>query len=138
VETRSFLDALDQAGFRDTGPRRATVHLIAGRDGHFTAADVMADARDHGLDVGRATVFRALDLFIELHLVERLDLPTGEHTDVTCDRSTHHHHIVCSSCGRNVSVEDAGLAAAVEEIQRSTGWQVESHRLELHGHCPRC
>jgi Fe2+ or Zn2+ uptake regulation protein len=111
--------------------------LIAAREGHFTAADLMDDARARQLGIGRATIFRALDLFAELDVLERLDLPSGEHAYVPCE-PRHHHHIVCSGCGRVTEVDDQGLVEAVEAIQRRTGWQVESHRLELYGRCPRC
>jgi Fur family transcriptional regulator, ferric uptake regulator len=134
----ALLDALDQAGYRLTQPRRTVAELIAARAGHFTAADLIADARARRRGIGRATVFRALDLFTELTLLERVDLPSGEHAYVPCAPRGHHHHIVCSTCGRVTEVPDLGLAAAIEEAQRRTGWQVESHRLELYGRCPRC
>jgi Fe2+ or Zn2+ uptake regulation protein len=35
-------------------------------------------------------------------------------------------------------VEDLGLGAAIEEIERRTGWHVEQHRLELYGRCSAC
>jgi Fur family transcriptional regulator, ferric uptake regulator len=130
--------ALDRAGYRLTEPRRVVAELIAAREGHFTAADLLDDARARRLGIGRATIFRALDLFTELTLLERVDLPSGEHAYVPCLPHGHHHHVVCSACGRVTEVEDLGLAAAIEEVQRRTGWQVESHRLELYGRCPRC
>jgi Fur family transcriptional regulator, ferric uptake regulator len=129
--------ALEGAGYRLTGPRRAVAELIAAREGHFTAAELLADAKARRLGIGRATVFRALDLLADLEVLERLDLPTGEHAYVACE-PVHHHHIVCASCGRVTGVDDAGLAAAVDEIQRRTGWRIDSHRLELYGRCPRC
>ncbi len=132
-----MVTALDLAGYRLTEPRRAVAELIVAREGHFTAADLMDDVRVRRLGIGRATIFRALDLFAELNVLERLDLPSGEHAYVPCE-PVHHHHIVCSTCGRVTEVDDQGLAAAIEEIQRRTGWQVESHRLELYGRCPRC
>jgi Fe2+ or Zn2+ uptake regulation protein len=132
-----LLVALDLAGHRVTGPRRSVAELIAAREGHFTAADLLDDAKARHLGIGRATIFRALDLFTELNVLERLDLPGGEHAYVPCE-PRHHHHIVCTTCGRVTEVDDAGLAGAVEEIQQRTGWQVESHRLELYGRCPRC
>jgi Fe2+ or Zn2+ uptake regulation protein len=138
MDAAPLVNALDQAGYRLTEPRRAVAELIAAREGHFTAADLLDDARARRLGIGRATIFRALDLFTELNVLERLDLPTGEHAYVPCEPAHHHHHIVCSTCGRTTEVDDAGLASAVEEIQRRTGWQVESHRLELYGRCPRC
>ena len=132
-----LLSALEGAGHQVTAPRRAVAELIAAREGHFTAADLIEDAKARRLGIGRATIFRALELFAELNVLERLDLPGGEHAYVPCEPA-HHHHIVCATCGRVTEVDDSGLAGAVEQIQRRTGWQVESHRLELYGRCPRC
>ena len=33
---------------------------------------------------------------------------------------------------------DCGVAAAVDEISRRSGYTIESHRLELFGICRRC
>ena len=129
--------ALDDAGYRLTAPRLALAGLIAAHDGHFTASDLAAAARDRRVGVSRATLFRALDLLVELGVVERLDLPSGEHAYVEC-APAHHHHVVCSRCGRSSEVDDAGLNVAVAEIGRRSGYRIDSHRLELFGLCPSC
>lgn len=129
--------ALDSAGYRLTEPRRAVAELIGGRRGHFTAADLIAEAKSRRLGIGRATIFRALDLFTELSLVERLDLPSGEHAYVECARA-HHHHVICSTCGRTTEVEDCGMQAVAAEVARRSGYQIDTHRLELFGVCPAC
>lgn len=129
--------SLEQAGYRLTGPRRAVADLIAARTGHFTAADLVADAAARRLGIGRATVFRALDLLLELGVLERLDLPSGEHAYVLCE-SVHHHHVVCASCGRGTEVDDSGLNALVQAIATRTGYDIDTHRLELFGTCPDC
>jgi Fur family transcriptional regulator, ferric uptake regulator len=134
----SLVAALDDAGYRVTEPRRVVAELIAARGGHFSAADLIADAHARRLGIGRATIFRALDLLTELRVLERLDLPSGEHAYVPCAPARHHHHIVCSVCGRVAEIEDVGLAGTLEGVQQRTGWQVDSHRLELYGRCPRC
>jgi Fur family ferric uptake transcriptional regulator len=132
-----LLTAIEAAGHRPTQPRRTVAELIAAREGHFSAADLIEDARVRRLGIGRATIFRSLELLTELGVLERLDLPSGEHAYVPCE-PVHHHHVVCSACGRVTEIDDRGLAAAVQDIERATGWQVESHRLELYGRCPRC
>jgi Fe2+ or Zn2+ uptake regulation protein len=129
--------AFDEAGYRLTAPRLALAELVADQDGHFTASDLAAIARDRRVGVSRATLFRALDLMVELGVVERLDLPNGDHTYVSCARS-HHHHVVCSRCGRTAEVDDSGLNQAVHEIERSSGFRIDAHRLELFGLCRRC
>ena len=123
---------------RETAPRRAIAALIAERHGHFTAADLLADARRTNLTIGRATVFRTLDLFAELGALERLDLPSGEHAYVACAPTVHHHHVVCRSCGASAEVADTGLQAGVRQIGDESGYRIDSHRLELYGLCPAC
>ena len=97
-----LVEALDAGGYRLTEPRLAVAAMIAEREGHFTAAELVAEARRRHPGLGRATVFRALDLFASLSVVERVDLPAGDHAYVACERS-HHHHAICTSCGRSVS-----------------------------------
>lgn len=130
-------EALGRAGYRATATRRAVVDLIDRREGHFTAADLVADAKVRRLRIGRATIFRTLDVLAELRAVERIDLPNGEHAYVACEPA-HHHHVVCSVCGRNRDIDDAGLRSVVREIAQRTGFRIDAHRLELFGRCPEC
>lgn len=132
-----IITALDRAGYRLTEPRRSLAALIADQDGHFTAATLVEGAWERRLVVGRATVYRTLEVLEDLGAVERLDLPSGEHAYVGCEPA-HHHHLVCSGCGRTDPIEDAGLRAVVADISRRTGYRVDEHRLELFGLCPAC
>ncbi len=138
-QTERFVAALERAGYEATPSRRLVADLVAAPGGgHFTAADVLERARMRGSAIGRATIFRALELFATLHIVERLDLPNGAHAYVACQPDEHHHHLVCSGCGRSVDVQDGELREVVEEIGRRSGYRIESHRLELFGVCPEC
>lgn len=132
-----LLMALDEGGYRLTQPRQAVVQLIASREGHFTSAQLLSDAKARRTGIGRATVFRALELFTELGALERLDLPDGDHAYVRC-RPVHHHHVVCSACGRAAEVEDHGIQGIVDDIAWRTGYVIDAHRLELYGLCRGC
>lgn len=137
VEANAIVSALEGAGYRLTGPRRSLAGLIAARSGHFTAEDLLAASHGARGGAGRATIFRSLDVLAGLGLIERLDLPSGEHAFVACEPA-HHHHVVCSSCGRSMEVDDHGLESVASAIGRETGWRVDTHRLELFGLCPTC
>lgn len=132
-----FLTAFDRSGYRLTEPRRAVAQLIADRTDHFSAADLVAAARARRLGIGRATIFRTLDVMSELGVVERIDLPNGEHAYVGCEPA-HHHHVICSRCARTTEVEDCGMSAVAREVSRRTGYRIDEHRLELFGLCPAC
>lgn len=132
-----FIAALEGSGLRLTGPRRAVAELIAARSGHFTAADLVDAAKAKHPGLGRATIFRSLELLSSLGVVERLDLPNGEHAYIGCEPS-HHHHVVCSNCGRSSDFDDADLSAVVDSVAHRTGYRIDSHRLELFGECASC
>ena len=133
-----IIAALEDAGYRLTGPRRALADLIADRGGStFTAADLVADAQARRLGIGRATVFRAIELLMSVGAVERVDLQSGGHAYVACV-PTHHHHVICSRCARATEIGDLGLGAVAREVARRTGYRVDEHRLELFGLCPDC
>ncbi len=135
--TQALIDALGPAGVRVTEPRRVVAGLIAARSGHFTAADLVADARQVAPGIGRATVFRTLDLFSTLRLVERVDLPAGDHAYVACEPS-HHHHAICTECGLSFDIEDVGLTDVLAVIGERSGFEVTAHRLEVFGRCRAC
>ena len=129
--------AFERAGHQLTQPRRIVANLAASQDGHFTALDLVTEAKRRRLGIGRATVFRALELFTELGLVERLDLPTGEHAYVLCE-PVHHHHVVCERCGRDTEIEACGIDDLAAQVEAQTGYVVDLHRLELFGLCQTC
>ena len=131
--------ALSQAGLRMTGPRRAVAQLLSEREGQFTAEELLAESQRRGLGIGRATIFRSLELLGRLNLVERIDLPSGEHAYLLCEPE-HHHHVICSQCGRAASfgMDDRGLPERLEQVARATGYRIDAHRLEVYGRCPDC
>jgi Fur family ferric uptake transcriptional regulator len=138
VAASPVVAALENAGYRVTAPRRALASLIAAREGStFTAADLVAEVRSRRLGIGRATIFRAIDLLVSVGAVERLDRPTGEHAYVACVPA-HHHHVICTRCDRSIEIGDLGLGAIAREVARRTGYRIEGHRLELFGLCPAC
>ena len=137
VDASEIVSALETAGYRLTGPRRALAAVIASQGGHLTAEDLLGESRRRRLGVTRATIFRSLDVLADLGVVERLDLPSGEHAFVACEPA-HHHHVVCSTCGRTTGVADPGIERIAEAVGRETGYRIDAHRLELFGLCPSC
>ncbi|MGH2358256.1 MAG: Fur family transcriptional regulator [Candidatus Limnocylindria bacterium] len=136
----SLLDVLDAAGMRVTRPRRQVAELIGTRSAPFTAAELLEHVDRRGLRIGRATIFRALEVFARLGVIERLDLPDGEHAYVVCrpETTTHHHHIVCATCGRSTAIVGCNIAGLAADVADRTGYRVDTHRIELFGTCPTC
>ncbi len=137
----AVLERLNHEGYRLTGPRRMVLEEVLQRTSPFTSAELWDSVQQSAPTIGRATVFRTLDLLTRLGVVQRIhrDAEAGRcHTYLACDEH-HHHHLICNSCGKVTDFhEDRALEALVREVERRTAFQVEGHRLELVGTCPTC
>ena len=111
----------------------AVIGVIASMPGHFTAEALAARVRG----VGRATVFRTLKLLVDEGVVCRVLLDDG-HLHYRLSRSAHHHHLVCTQCGAIEDFTTCDVAEVIDDLSRRTGYEIESHWLELYGRCSRC
>lgn len=132
-----ILEQVSQAGFRLTGPRRAIFDAVTRRDGHFRAEDILGEVRRAAPKTGRATVYRTLLLLAELGFLEQLHLGEGTHSFVMGDPG-HHHHLICSECGKVIEVHDCELPSAIGDLADKEGFRIEGHQLEVYGRCRSC
>jgi Fur family ferric uptake transcriptional regulator len=127
--------ALAEAGFRSGGARRQVLELLGGEGCALTALEI-----DRRLPrVGRASVYRTLELLEELGLVQKVDLG-GEAAgyERVEPGGHHHHHMVCERCGRVVTFEDEPLERAIVALERRRDFDVSSHEVTLRGQCASC
>ena len=137
--TDRSLRILQESGLRITQPRRAVIDAVQRTDRAFSADELLSDAEVAASGVGRATVFRTLDVLVQNGLLDRIHRPDGCHSYVRCDHSQrHHHHLICSSCGVVVQFEDCTVEPLLAELSRRTSFQISGHWLEVFGHCSTC
>lgn len=123
-------------GVRTTGPRRAVVAAALARSRPFAAQDLVDDVSG----IGRATVFRTLDLLVRVGALSRMH---GVEAGERCVRYTrcepqHHHHLRCRSCGRVEEIELRALERQLADAARRRGFLAVEHEVEIAGLCPRC
>ena len=134
-ERTQVLRQLSELGFRETDARRSIVETVLSKDGQFTARELHDELQPWG--VGRATIFRTLDLLVELGVLNRL------HTDDRCSSyiicaDQHHHHLVCERCGGVDEISDARVERAVRGMAVESGFRAREHHLEIVGVCAGC
>ncbi len=133
---------LAEAGHRITAPRREVLANITRQTNTFTAAD-LTEAFKSTPSVGRATIFRTIELLVELHLLERVHLEASGasgYAYVLCGLTeTHHHHTVCTQCGTVSDLEGCFLdGRRLSGLSEKSSFRVDDHHLELYGVCGKC
>lgn len=134
--TDLFVDRLRAAGYKITPPRLAVLQVIEQEGEHLDPAQILTRAQAIHPAIGRATVYRTLEMLTQLGIVRPIYV--GEHGPTYIRAEGGHHHLVCSSCGRVVDFEQCVADQMVQELTERFGFQIKSHLLEFYGLCLRC
>jgi Fur family ferric uptake transcriptional regulator len=120
-----------------TRPRQKVLEIITRADRHLTPAEIYRHANAESPQIGLTTVYRTLDLLVDLGYIQRVHFADGCHSYAAIARP-HGHHLVCSRCGRAVEFEDCDLEPLMKTLRAKTGYTIDLHVLELMGRCPNC
>lgn len=124
-------------GTRPTRQRRAVVAALRSFEDFRSAQDIHELLRRNGENVGLSTVYRTLQALADCGEVDTLRNEDGESVYRRCSTS-HHHHLVCRSCGRTVEVEGPTVERWADGVAGEHGFTDVSHTLEIFGTCPDC
>ena len=108
------------------------------RQGKFASAQsVYQLLRKDGESTGLATVYRTLQKAAARNTVDVLRKDDGEALYRLCETG-HHHHLVCTSCGKTVEVEGSAVEKWANTVAKNNGFKKVSHVVELFGLCQKC
>lgn len=129
---------LNKEGLRLTHPRQVVMEILQATSAPLTPLAIHQNSLAAGEDIGLVSVYRTLDLLIGLGLVRKVHGPEGCQGYV-CASPGHHHHLVCTQCGKAVEFSGAGdLNSLLKRIHQQTGYKIDGHLLQLQGLCPDC
>jgi Fur family ferric uptake transcriptional regulator len=127
----------EKSSLRPTRQRLALMEAMASFTDFRSAQEIHELLGERGEQVGLATVYRTLQKLADADEVDVLRTEDGEAIYRRCSDS-HHHHLVCRSCGATVEVEGPTVERWTNSIAAEHGYADVSHALEIFGTCPRC
>jgi len=133
-------EAFGENGRRKTQPRQriaARLAELAASGQDFSVEDLWHDLQQVDGSLGRATVFRAVEMLANMGLLNRIEFADGSHTYRACG-DEHHHHLTCRKCHRVVDVDICIPEDQLAEIGKRTDFAIEGHSLVLFGVCADC
>lgn len=113
------------------------IGYLAAQDCCLSAQEIFDGVRTER-PVGIASVYRTLDLLVELRLVQKVDLGGGTARYERAVGHDHHHHVVCGDCGKVEPFSDERLETAMESLAGTLGYELDAHDVVLHGACAGC
>lgn len=121
---------------RSTEQRQLIQEILQQADGHLDADEIYQQARLRSPRISLSTVYRNLQVFKELRLVEEHQF--GNRRCYEPAPQTEHHHLVCLGCGRVLEFKCPSTAKLKSRIKKEEGFRVTEAEVRLAGYCLEC
>jgi Fur family ferric uptake transcriptional regulator len=135
METTTAIDG--KSTRRSTQQRQLILEIIAQADRHVDADEIYRQARQKSPSISLSTIYRNLQLFKELRLVEEHQLD-GMRRYYESMSGSKHHHMVCLGCGRVFEFTCPSTERIKSRLGKEEGFKVTGVDVRLIGYCPDC
>ena len=134
-------------GRRMTLPRRLILDFLHEHCGHLSAEEIFNGLRGRLPNLALATVYRTLDTLTELGILHKFSFGDGKSRYEFAEGPSslgHHHHLVCTSCGRIIDYtefikEESELLKNTEKgLSNKYNFKISSHQIYFYGLCSEC
>ena len=132
---KSVEERLRAAGYRLTPARRAVIRALAEAGQALAPTEVLTAAREGCPTLGRATVYRALRLLVQLGVALPVPVPGGVKYRLAAGDV---HRLVCRGCGAELALDLCVASALAAQLAHRSGYLIAGHVLEFYGLCPEC
>lgn len=143
IGREDFKKILKKKGLKITRQRLVVLEVLAENpQEHLTAEEIYDRVKAENPDIGLATVYRTVQLLLELELIDRINLDDGfvryEIGDTQDCEHHRHHHLICLRCGRVSAFQKDMLEALETGVEAALGFRVTDHEVKLYGICRDC
>ncbi|MEK7668564.1 MAG: Fur family transcriptional regulator [Gemmatimonadota bacterium] len=121
-----------------TSQREQVADVLFAAGGHLSVDDIEQLLRSRDVHVGKATIYRTLDLLVESRMVVERDFGEGFRRYERVPGHPHHEHLICLRCGKVVEFQNDRLERLKALIADEYGFQHSHHRLDIYGVCREC
>ena len=106
---------------------------------HVTPEELFSKVHQESRQVGIATVYRTLNLFEELGIVNKQEFTENAYTyELKDSDNDHHDHIICQSCGEIIEDEFLDRSVMAESLKNQYDFDLDYYSLRIYGTCSDC
>jgi Fe2+ or Zn2+ uptake regulation protein len=131
-----FAQQLKQAGYKLTPARLAVIDVLESNSEHLSHNQILAEGQKIYPKLSRATVYRTMDLLVELRLMRPFYLTDPTQRFISAEGG--HHHLICTCCGTTIEFDHCTVSQLAQELSAYHNFQIHNHLLEFRGLCESC
>lgn len=125
-------------GYKFTEARQTVLQILCENHIHLTSAEISRYVKELNPKIGRASIFRTLDLFTELSIIRPTYYEAQSPHYIVLAEDGHHAHFICSQCERVIELEECQINGMLAEFTTTHNFKTTGHVLEIYGICEKC
>lgn len=130
----TFKHLLKDAGYSLTKARLSVFEAFLGNHEPMSMGQLVAVTPA----VDRASVYRAVELFERLGVIQRITTGWKYKLELSDRFTDHHHHLTCTSCDRIITINEYELEQFIAEVAQRAHFAPSAHQIEIQGICEDC
>ena len=136
---RLFGRYLRDQGLPVTQQRERVAEVVFSSSGHLSVEDIEQVLRRRQERIGKATIYRTLDLLVQSKLVAEHDFGEGfKRYEHRLSNHPVHEHLICLHCNKVEEFESLELFRVESRVRQEHGFIPVRRRLEIYGLCREC
>ncbi|MCK8817468.1 transcriptional repressor [Natroniella sulfidigena] len=126
--------------YKLTAQRDLILQILTDNEGeHLSAEEIYNIVKQQDNGIGLATVYRTLELFGELGIVQQLNFDDNcRRYELEGNNDEHHHHLICIDCGTVIEFNDQILEDFEADLEKGYNFSVTEHSIKFYGYCEDC
>lgn len=134
----NYEQILKQNHIKRTQGRICVFEVLAENKKAINVESIMAKCIEKGMNIDLSTVYRTLELFCNVKIVEKFDFGDGKYS-YALKKSGHKHILECCLCHKEIEI-DCPMQQLEESIKKQTGFTLIESELDqvMSGICKEC
>lgn len=141
LNTEYVKKRLKENGYKFTSQRVLVYNsFLNNKNKHLTTEEVFHAVSQIDKSIGIATVYRTVQLFYELGLINQINFGDNitRYEIKLNDKEHTHHHLICLKCGKVQEVKIDLLEDLEQEVEKNKRFKIVDHQLKFTGYCKEC
>lgn len=122
---------------RSSKQRQSILDVIERENKHLSAEEIYDHVKVLQPNISLGTVYRNLDLLVELGLISRATFADGK-SRFQAGGESHHHHLICLKCGDIEDMPECPMAQSIQKYITDQNFTPTQHYFEVYGYCAQC
>jgi Fur family transcriptional regulator, ferric uptake regulator len=134
-----FRRYLRDQGLPITQQRDTIAEVVFESPDHQSVEDIEAKLRTRSERIGKATIYRTLEMLVKSGLVAEHDFGEGfKRYEHLFGQAPVREHLVCTECAKVKAIDSAELQRVHQEVAQRQGFLPARYRLTIYGICKDC